>query len=130
MEFIRITTFEGDYIFDSKTYKSLEWNDAQWNGKGRAERCFTLTMPKKLISEGISEFKFKSRNTIVALLHGKGLYRSDMMPESAVEISAVEIVSVTHEQINMLDFDGEPCNSESNYTLAHCKMNIITKVCS
>ena len=53
-----------------------------------------------------------------------------MMPEAAVEIVAVEKVSVTHEQINVLDFDGEPCNDESNYTLDQCKHNVISKVCS
>ena len=130
IELIRITTFEDEYIYNSKTYKSLDWNEAQWNGKGRAERCFTLTIPNKLIREGISELTFKSKKTEAIFLHQKGLYRTDMMPESAVEIAAVEKVSVTHEQINVLDFDGEPCNGESNYTLDLCKRNIITKVSS
>ena len=125
---VTIVTFEGRYDFDSKTYKSLDWNEAQWNGKGRAERCFTLTIPNKLIREGISELTFKSKKTEAIFLHQKGLYRTDMMPESTVQISAVEIVSITHEQINVLDFDGEPCNGERNYTLDQCKINNITKV--
>ena len=83
-----------------------------------------------MIREGISEFAFKSKNIVVAFLHQRGLYRTDMMPESAVEIAAVEKVSVTHEQINVLDFDGEPCNGERNYRLDVCKRNIITKVSS
>ena len=128
LEFIRINTFEGPNVFDSKTYKSLAWKEAQWNGRGRAERCFTLTIPNKLIREGISELTFKSKKTEAIFLHQKGLYRTDMMPESTVQISAVEIVSITHEQINVLDFDGETCDSESNYRLDLCKNDVIVKV--
>ena len=62
------------------------------------------------------------------IIHQNGLRHSDMMPKEVAEISTVERVSVTHELINVLDFDGEFCDKRNDYLLDQCKQNQIQEV--
>ena len=50
------------------------------------------------------------------------------MPPALAEYTAVEKVTITHEQINVLDFDGEACNNEIDYLMDQCIQDRILNV--
>ena len=88
-----------------------------------------MTPSSEIINHGIKKIHFKSNSTFtLANIHQNGLYHSDMMPAAIAEYAAVERVTVTHEQINVLDFDGEPCNNEIDYLMDLCIQDKILNV--
>jgi hypothetical protein len=51
-----------------------------------------------------------------------------MMPRAIAEYTAVEKVSVAHELINVLDYDGEFCRKRNDYLPDQCKQDQIQQV--
>ena len=126
-EKIMIKEFGPSSIRDLKDNISLNWDVTPYTGGIR--KCFTFTMPKDVVSQGINRIIFYSKPFGKFQLHAKGLFWVEMFGSQA-EMYYKDIVRVKLqlERIQLLQFNGEPCNDDPNYRYDECRQRYIHKV--
>lgn len=129
IKMVQLYTFSKKYAFDSKKLLSLKWNVAPFYP---TRKCYTMTIPKEILKEGIEKVEIKSKTFGLIYLHQKGLFRADMTGASIQPIDQNKMdgfaIDVSHESRHMLNYNGNPCNGETDYKYDECKQEYIYKV--
>ena len=127
MKSMEISTFTKRHKFNQNEIEdALEWSTVPYNGK---QICFSMTIPDLILKEGISKIKFEAKPFHKVMLHQKGLFRANMPGASpAVWYNEVLRISVTHEILHLLHYDGYPCIQDENYRMDECRQNYIYEV--
>ena len=105
---------------------NLEWKLALTRSY---QRCFTFSIPENIVREGIEKVGVVSEAFDVLYLHKEGTF-SAPIPGSLIKSRYEEIyeASVTHESIELLNYDGKDCNNDGEYNYDKCKQDYIYKV--
>ena len=107
----------------------LEWNLALVTNIGPFQRCFTFSIPEHIVHEGISGVAIKSKAFNTLYLHKEGTLSAPIPGSSLGAIYAnLYIASVTHESIELLNYNGKNCNNNREYNYDKCKQDYIYKV--
>ena len=101
------------------------------------QRCFTFSIPDDIVREGIQKVGVEgiekvgvvSKAIDTLYLHKEGTL-SAPIPGSLLKLKYEEIyeASVTHESIELLNYDGKNCNNDGEYNYDKCKQDYIYKV--
>ena len=94
------------------------------------QRCFTFSIPEYIVGEGIEEVGIWSKPFELLYLHKEGVL-SALIPGGSFRAKYADIVyaHVTHESVELLNYDGKNCNVSKDYSYDNCKQNYIHKVC-
>ena len=130
IEWIAVETFTKTHEFRSNNITEvLEWEKNVPYGSER--RCFSMSVPKKIVTEGISSIEFLSKPFYKLYVHQKGLFRSDMAGSSVVVYyNDFSKVIVFHQILELLDYGGDECIDNSDYEYDICRQNYIFQVYS
>ena len=106
----------------------LQWKLALTNPN---QRCFTFSIPYEIVREGISNVAITSKAIDTLYLHKEGTL-SAPIPGSSLRAKYADLykASVTHESVELLNYDGKKCNIDGDYNYDKCKENNIYKVYS
>ena len=104
----------------------LEWKLALTSS---TQRCFTFSIPDVLVREGISNVAITTKAFDALYLHKEGTL-SAPIPGSSLRAKYADLykASVTHQSIELLNYDGKNCNNDGDYNYDTCKENYIYKV--
>ena len=101
------------------------------------QRCFTFSIPDDIVREGIERVGVDGIKKVGVVskafdtlyLHKEGTL-SAPIPGSLLKSRYEEIyeASVTHESIELLNYDGKNCNNDGEYNYDKCKQDYIYKV--
>ena len=73
-----------------------------------------MTLSDEIISKGISKVQFKSKPFYKMYVHPKKAFRAYMASSSnSAYYNDFSKIHVSHEILNMLDYDGKPCIEEN-----------------
>ena len=94
------------------------------------QRCFTFSIPKNIVAEGIEVVAIGSKPFEFVYLHKEGTL-SALIPGGSfrAKYADVAFARVHHESIELLNYDGKNCNDSKDYSYDNCKQNYIYKVC-
>ena len=114
------------YDFRPNNWSIFEWKLALFNP---SFRCFTFTIPNTIVREGIKDVAIYSKEFYALYLHKEGTF-SAPIPGSSLRAKYADLyrASVTHESIELLNYDGKKCNMESEYNYDKCKQDFIYRV--
>ena len=119
--FTQIHNFTFEYLS-----QSLQWATPPY---GPDKICFTMTLPDGIINEGISSIEFESEPFQKLYIHQKGLFHTDMTGSSPAGLySEFSKMTVEHEILKVLNYDGELCINNASYSYDQCRQDIIFKV--
>ena len=129
IEKIHIFTYaasDNHYWFNPGNWSLLEWTLALTRPY---QRCFTFSIPDNMVREGIKEVGVVSKAFGTLYLHQEGTL-SAPIPGSLLqsEFDEVQRASVTHQSIELLNYDGKNCNNDVLYNYDQCKQDYIHKV--
>ena len=127
IQWVRIETFTKIHNFTFENVsESLQWATPPY---GQDKKCFTMTLPNSITTEGISSIEFESEPFQKLYIHQKGLFHTDMTGSSPAGLySEFSKMTVEHEILNVLNYDGELCIDNTNYSYDQCRQDIIFKV--
>ena len=93
------------------------------------KRCFTFTIPDNILREGIQRVQIHSKPFDLLYLHKEGTL-SAAIPGSSLSAKYADLYDafVTHESIELLNYDGKNCNNDGEYNYDKCKQDYIYKV--
>ena len=130
IEWIAIETFNKTHEFRSNNITEvLEWEKNVPYGSER--RCFSMSVPKKIVTEGIASIEFLSKPFYKLYVHQKGLFRADMAGSSVVVYyDDFSKVIVFHQILELLDYGEDDCIDSRDYEYDMCRQNYIFQVCS
>ena len=105
----------------------LHWD---FPSNGRKRKCFSMTIPDMMISQGISEIKFESDPFLQLYVHRKKMFRAFISSSStSAYYSSFSNLQITHQILDVLNYDGDDCIDDDNYYDFHqCFENYIHKV--
>ena len=111
---------------NSYSLTPLEWKLALTS---QNQRCFTFSIPDSIVFEGISNVAITSKAIDTLILHKEGTL-SAPIPGSSLRAKYADLykASVTHQSIELLNYDGKNCNNDGDYNYDQCKENYIYKV--
>ena len=97
--------------------------------------CHTMTFPESIVELGISSLHIymKSLGYPYIKWHEDGLLYTDM-PDSCPEIDMPlskgkgYYIPISHETLELLEYDGEKCEKSKDYKLDKCRHEFIEKV--
>ena len=122
--------------FQPSNWSSFEW-EAVHVGDGIIsvyQRCFTFSLPDDIVRESILYVGIVSKAFDTLYLHRQGTL-SAPIPGNPLNVMGyglkyTELYSlyVTHESIELLNYDGENCNNDREYSYDKCKQDYIYKV--
>ena len=136
LEIEQIAIFTYASSFDEDDYHSFQpsnWNVLGWklahHYTARPRRCFTFSIPDDIVHEGIRGVAIVSKVFDTLYLHKEGTLTAPI-PGSSLRTKYVDLyrASVTHESIELLDYNGKNCKSDSKYNYDKCKLDYIYKV--
>ena len=83
-----------------------------------------------MVREGIKEVGVVSKATTFGTLylHQEGTLSAPIPGSLKSEYDEVQQASVTHESIELLNYDGKNCNNDVEYNYDKCKQDYIYKV--
>ena len=129
-EEIWIRTFLADHSFSTEEIRLWEWKVSR-NVQQVNSRCFSFSIPEHIVSEGIVLVKIQpSKRSLKTLF----LHKYDMISApvpgatTAAKFKNIQSASVTYESVNLLNYDGKPCNDDIQYNYDDCKQEYIYKV--
>ena len=107
----------------------LEWRT---NTHSKIGQCYTMTISKNSTSKGIRRLKIKVKaNTYLAVyIHQDGSLLNEI-PGSSKYIqwdNKIYGYEIEHEILDLLDYEGIPCNGTNDYKLTTCRFNLIHQV--
>ena len=79
-----------------------------------------------MVSEGVGFFSRVEMYSIRYIIRDRNRFNLLYIPLTKYE--AITKATITHEQINVLDFDGDNCNDEIDYSMDQCIQDNILKV--
>ena len=133
---IRIKTFSNEYL-KLPNDTALIW---ERNFNRNKAPCFTMQIPEEIKLEGIAKisieilpakaFYGKGGKTILKIfMHKHGLLFSDL-PSASPDFNIFQSsdIPVEIEVLELLEYNGEPCNNDENYRLDQCKQEYIYQV--
>ena len=128
IERIQIYTNAGSKDYHDIQPSFLEWKLAH-HYTARPRRCFTFSIPDNVVHEGIRGVAIVSKVFDTLHLHKEGTLTAPI-PGSSLRTKYVDLyrASVTHESIELLDYNGKNCKSDSKYNYDKCKLDYIYKV--
>ena len=128
INWIEIETFTKTYNFRSTNITEvLEWKNIV--PYASFKKCFRMTIPKKIVIEGIAIIKFHSKPFFKLHVHQKGLLRSNMAGSSPkAYYNEFSKMTVTHEVLEVIDYAGEECINNKDYEYDMCRQNYIFQV--
>ena len=93
------------------------------------QRCFTFSIPRNIVGEGVEEVAIWSKPFELLYLHKEGTL-SALIPGGSfrAKYAAVAFARINHESIELLNYDGKNCNDSKDYNYDNCKQNYIHKV--
>ena len=119
------------------TYAASEWirpsNLSLLNGNLALtfpyQRCFTFSIPDNIVRDGIKTVSIISKPFVDLYMHKEGTLWAPISG-SLLKSKYNEIyhASVTHESIQLLNYDGMNCNNDGKYNYDKCKQDYIYKV--
>lgn len=124
---LKFVTFNAETIYKSLDEESgLIWEQVYLRSNGR---CFTMTIPQEIIELGIYQvvITYKPQSILDVFVHHHGLLDTDLpgaSPKLDLEAKSVT-VPVEHEKLQMLDYAGEKCMTETKYKLDDCRNEYI-----
>ena len=129
IERIQIYTNAGSNDYHDIKPSFLEWKLALITTIGPYQRCFTFSMPKNIVHEGVSGVRIISQPFNTLYLHEKGTLTAPI-PGSSIGATYADlyISSVTHESVELINYDGKNCNTDAEYNYDKCKQDYIYKV--
>ena len=134
---IRIKTFSNEYLkFPNDTALIWERNFNRYKAP-----CFTMQIPEEIKLEGIDKisieilpvkgyYGMKAGKTILKIfMHEHGLLFSDL-PSASPDFNIFQSsdIPVEIEVLELLEYNGKPCNNDENYRLDQCKQDFIYQV--
>lgn len=128
---ISITTFDQNEHSLNPNNSSLLWTKVFYHG---LRDCLTMTLPKNLVRLGIFQIFIQVQNPpsphLMIYVHQKGLLFTDMpVAWQQVDLSGDGYsVSIDHEVVGLLKYDGEACEDDEKYRFDDCKLEDIHKV--
>ena len=129
IERIQIFTNAGSNDYHDIQPSFLEWKLALITSIGPYQRCFTFSMPDNIVHEGILGVRIISQPFNTLYLHKEGTLTAPI-PGSSLGATYADlyIASVTHESIELINYDGKNCNNDGEYNYDKCKQDYIYKV--
>ena len=129
IERIQIFTNAGSNDYHDIQPSFLEWKLALITAIGPYQRCFTFSMPDNIVHEGILGVRIISQPFNTLYLHKEGTLTAPI-PGSSLGATYADlyIASVTHESIELINYDGKNCNTDAEYNYDKCKQDYIYKV--
>ena len=126
---IEIYTYAGSdnyYRIQPSNWSFLEWKLALLIPY---QRCFTFSMPDNIVQEGILGVRIISQPFNTLYLHKEGTLTAPI-PGSSLGATYTDlyISSVTHESVELINYDGKNCNTDAEYNYDKCKQDYIYKV--
>ena len=118
---------------DNNDFQPNNWNVLEWklahHWDGHPQRCFTFSIPDNIVREGIWAVGIKSKAFDTLFLHKEGTL-SALVPGSFLSAKYADLstASVTHESIELLNYDGKSCKNDGDYNYDRCKQDYIYKV--
>ena len=120
---LRITTYYNEEILQlNLNDTSLNWHihSSPFYGK-----CYTLTLSSEITRLGIKQITIEAnhKKQFGVFFHTFGSASDSWdirMPGFLAKSSSRQAVEITHEFIQLLDYDGEKCNNEIFYNQALC----------
>ena len=98
-------------------------------------KCFTFSIPDNIVREGIEKVGVVSNGVVskafdTLYLHKEGTLSAPIPGGSLLQLKYEEIfvASVTHESIELLNYDGKSCNNDGEYNYDKCKQDYLYKV--
>ena len=130
-EEIWIRTFVTDHSFSLEEIKLWKWKVSR-NVQQINSRCFSFSIPEHIALEGIVLVKIEpsTRKSLKMLF----LHKYDMISApvpgatAAAKFKNIQSATVTYESVNLLNYDGKPCNDDIQYNYDDCKQEYIYKV--
>jgi hypothetical protein len=129
-EEVWIRTFVADHSFSKEEFQLWEWKLSR-NVQQVGSRCFSFSIPEHIVLEGIVLVKIQPSKRSLKMLF---LHKYDMISApvpgatAAAKFKDIKIASVTYESVNLLNYDGKPCNDDNRYNYDDCKQEYIYKV--
>ena len=105
----------------------LEWKAAPTGHR----RCFTISIPDNIVREGVRYVKINSKAFDTLYLHKEGTLMASISGlGSSLKARYADLyrAAVTHESIELLDYDGKHCNNDNEYNYDQCQQDYIYKV--
>ena len=129
IELIEIYTYAGSdnyYRIQPSNWSFLEWKLALLIPY---QRCFTFSIPNNIVYEGVRVVYITSKAFDTLYLHKEGTL-SAPTPGSSSKSKYADLyaASVTHESVELLNYDGKNCNNDGEYNYDKCKQDYIYKV--
>ena len=93
------------------------------------QRCFTFSIPDNIVRDGIKSVAINSKPFDSFYIHKEGTLWAPITG-SLLKSKYDEIyhLAVTHESIQLLNYDGMNCNNDGIYNYDQCKQDYIYKV--
>ena len=117
----------------SHNFQPSNWNILDWklahHYTAHPRRCFKFSIPDKIVHEGIRDVFITSKVFDTLYLHKEGTL-SAPIPGSSLRTKYANLyeASVTHESIELLNYDGKNCKNDDKYNYDKCKHDYIYKV--
>ena len=119
---------------------NLEKPDANWHRvvSSMFGACYSFTMPEEIKKKGIEyiDFFMKKNHSLNIFFHGKGVFNL-MNPwqtmdyiDQIVTFQESYNVILDYQHNEMMDFDGEECQTDPMYSFEDCVQDEILKVCT
>ena len=127
------------HIFQPSNWSSFEWKVVHV-GDGiisAYQRCFTFSLPGDIVHESILYVGIVSKAFDTLYLHKQGTLSApipgnplNVMGTMSISAKYAELSSVyvIHESIELLNYDGENCNNDREYSYDKCRQDYIYKV--
>ena len=88
-------------------------------------------MPDNIVREGISYVTIYSKAFDTLFLHKEGTFLASitgLQSSISARYADLYVASVTHESIELLNYDGKHCNNDDEYNYDQCRQDYLYKV--
>ena len=120
-----ISMFKFGYFNEDVKFHTLNLTNLNWWSiidTDKYGRCFTFKPTLDMITNGIQSIKMRFKVKARVYIHHPELFRvrAFRVPTIPVEQNHHVWVEVENEEFDMLDYGGETCNNEENYSTLQC----------
>ena len=116
--------------FGPSPWRRIKDDFVNWNvSSHRSKRCFTFTIPENILNQGLSKLNFESGPYDRLFIHTKGLLGVEMFGAQAqFYYKDIGKAKIQLERIEMLQYNGKPCNDDPVYRYDECIHEHLYKV--
>ena len=118
-----IETIEFEYWTKSEgtLYNIHEFNDWYHNDDSKFGRCFTLAPSHEYSQHGIKLINLKHNLNSNVFIHTPGMFiKGNEQANTYVEKGKRYQIDIRYEIRELIDYGGDPCNTDKNYQLDVC----------